>query len=191
GAARGGADAGRPFAAPPPADALPATSAPPDTARAVATPAVQEAARAPLHEAFVSAALDTPEFAPALGQQITLLVRDGVQEARLNLHPQELGPVTVQIALEGSAAHVTLAAEQPATRQALEQSLPTLAVALREQGLTLAGGGVFEQPRDPGRGAEGPGRARDADRDAGDGALAATPVQAAPRRLRGTIDVYA
>ena len=96
-------------------------------------------------ETTLRAALGTPEFAPALGMQLSLLARDGISEARLNLHPAEFGPITVQIALDGSFAQVNLSAEHASTRQALEQALPMLASALRDAGLTLSGGGVFQQ----------------------------------------------
>ncbi|MFO1266341.1 MAG: flagellar hook-length control protein FliK [Rubrivivax sp.] len=80
------------------------------------------------------------------GAQVSVLVREGVQQAKLHLNPQELGPVLVRIQLEGQAAQVHLAADLPATRQALEQALPTLASQLADGGITLAGGGVFERP---------------------------------------------
>ncbi len=99
--------------------------------------------------ARLSAGPGHPEFAGQLGAQLTTFVRQGVQHARLELHPVELGPVTVQIAIDGAQARVNLAAEHAATRQALEQAMPALAGSLREAGLTLSGGGVFEQPRQP------------------------------------------
>ena len=52
-----------------------------------------------------------------------------------------------------------MAAENGLTRQALEQSMPLLAGSLREAGLTLSGGGVFEQPRQQRRRAAPPGHA--------------------------------
>lgn len=100
--------------------------------------------------ARVEAALNSPEFAPMLGARIAALVRDGIEQARIALNPQEMGPVSVQLALDGSKVTVELAAEVEATRAALEQALPTLAGALHEAGFTLAGGGVFQQSRDSG-----------------------------------------
>jgi flagellar hook-length control protein FliK len=144
-------------------------------------------------EARLSAALGSLDFAPAFGHQVRVLVQDGVQHARLHLNPAEMGPITVQIALDGQAAQVHLAAEQPLTRQALEQAMPVLASALREGGLTLSGGGVFEQPRDPQRdgsgapagGSRGPGNGRADDSSAG------SPATVTPRRLRGAVDLIA
>jgi flagellar hook-length control protein FliK len=149
-------------------------------------------AAATAFEARLSAALGSLDFAPALGQQIRVLVQDGVQHARLHLNPAEMGPITVQIALDGLAAQVHLAAEQPLTRQALEQAMPVLASTLREGGLTLSGGGVFEQPRDPQReGSGGPSGGTRRDDARSDVGGRGTLAEAAPRRLRGAVDLVA
>jgi flagellar hook-length control protein FliK len=96
-------------------------------------------------DAHIGAAVGSPAFADELGTQLTFFARDGVQQARLQLNPQELGPVFVRIQLEGQAAQVHLAADQAQTRQALEQALPALAGQLSESGITLTGGGVSDQ----------------------------------------------
>jgi flagellar hook-length control protein FliK len=94
--------------------------------------------------AHVAAALDSPGFAPALATQVRWLVQDGVQQARITLNPAEMGPVAVQIVIDGRDARIDFSADLPATRQALEASLPTLAAALDDSGLKLAGGGVHD-----------------------------------------------
>ena len=91
----------------------------------------------------------SPLFLQALGAQVSLLAKDGVQTAVLQLNPAEMGPITVQIVMDGNAARVEFQAAQSDTRALIETSLPALAGALQDAGLTLAGGGVFEQP--PGR----------------------------------------
>ena len=127
-------------------------------ARIETMPAPQAAAASALTSASPIAApaqaeaqlLATPgsaEFGSQLGTQISTFVRDGIQHARLHLNPADMGPVSVQIQLEGQTAVVHLSAENALTRQALEQAMPQLAGSLREAGLTLTGGGVFEQPR--------------------------------------------
>lgn len=114
------------------------------------------ASSAPVREAGLAAAPGSEAFARELGVQVSVFVRDGVQQARLHLNPQELGPVQVTIQLEGQAAHVRMAAEVPSTREALEQALPSLAGQLSEAGFTLAGGGVFERsPEQPAERGEG------------------------------------
>jgi flagellar hook-length control protein FliK len=98
----------------------------------------------------------------------------------------------VQIALDGSAAQVNLAAEQPVTRQLLEQAMPALAGALRESGLTLTGGGVFEQPREPRREGADPSLASRSSRPLGaESEPGASVAPATLRTLRGAVDLVA
>lgn len=103
------------------------------------------AATATAGEAHLSAPPGSPDFGPQLGAQITTFVRDGLEHARLQLNPANMGPVLVQIQLDGQTAQVHLSAEHASTRQALEDAMPQLASQLREAGLTLSGGGVSEQ----------------------------------------------
>ena len=104
----------------------------------------QPAAVAPL-EARIPVALDQPGFGAALGTQVSVMVQGGVQTAQLQLNPAEMGPIAVQIALDGSAARVDFQADLASTRAVIEASLPALAGALQDAGFTLAGGGVFQQ----------------------------------------------
>jgi flagellar hook-length control protein FliK len=158
---------------------------------APAAPA-EAAAPAPVHQAQVSAAVGTPEFAPGLSAEVTVMLRDGLQEARLQLNPAEMGPITVQIRIEGDNARINLSAEQAPTRDALEQALPTLAGTLRDNGLTLTGGGVFEQPRPP-RDDSPPPSASNANGGREAASAAPTGVIGGARQLapRGVVDLYA
>ena len=148
-------------------------------------------------QAQLPAPLGSPEFAPQLGAQISTFVRDGVQHAQLHLNPAEMGPVTVQIQLDGQAAQVSLLADQAMTRQALEQAMPQLAGSLREAGLTLTGGGVFQQPRqtggEPGSSEGRSSRGRVGTRAAGalDSTTEAAQRGAASPRRRGVVDLVA
>jgi flagellar hook-length control protein FliK len=167
-----------------------ATAAPASTTTAAGT---LPAAAGPVHEARIPVPLDSPAFAPALGSQISLFAREGVQTARLQLNPAEMGPISVQIALDGNAARVDFQADLAGTREVIEASLPALAGALQDAGLTLAGGGVFQQsPGQQGQGdaasAAAPrhGAGRDATTDA-DGPAPAPVV----RERRGLVDLVA
>lgn len=153
---------------------------------------VAKAAEAPARfEAQLEAALHSPEFVPSLGAQVSTLVRNGIPEARLHLHPAELGPITVQIEIDGQSAQVNMAVEHAATRQVLEQAIPTLASALRDSGLTLTGGGVFQQPRDP-HGTPGERNAAGGRRSGSADDADALPAAAPRARIqRGALDVYA
>lgn len=143
-------------------------------------------AGAPVPEARLPQPPHSPAFAAALGQQVGLWIRHGVQQAVLQLNPADLGPVAVHIALDGQRAHVDFSAAQASTRDALEASLPALASALRDSGLMLAGGGVFDRPREHGRDAD---TAPPAGHRAVERAADTLPA-VAPRR-RGVVDLVA
>lgn len=149
--------------------------------------------QAPQAQARLPATPGSAEFGPQLGAQITTFARAGVQHARLQLNPADMGPVSVHIQLGGHNALVHLSAENPQTRQALEQAMPQLASSLREAGLTLTGGGVFQQPhqgRDPAAqagAAAAPAGTRGAHGEHGEH----TDAVAAPLRRRGVVDLVA
>lgn len=148
------------------------------------------AAAAPV-TAQIATPLHAPDFGQALAAQLTTFARDGVQEATLQLNPAEMGPIDVKIVVEGQQAQIDFSAAQAATRQALQDGLPGLAAALHAGGLTLAGGGVFEQrqpSRDPAQAA--PGRAG-GPRERGVGGVEATGRPAALPAARGLLDLYA
>ena len=140
--------------------------------------------RVALHEPVMS-----PHFADALGVQVSVLARDGVQHAELHLNPAEMGPLSVQIALDGQQAQVHFGSDSAQTRQIVETGLPALAAALREAGLTLSGGGVSQHA--PGQrqgtkpGSTPPGRAV-----SGAAAVGQT-VQRNVRLAIGRLDTYA
>ena len=143
----------------------------------------------------IATPLGAPDFAEALGLRLAVLAKDGVQTAELHLNPADMGPVSVQIVMDGTQARVDFGADVAATRQAIEAGLPELASALADAGFTLAGGGVSQH-------AGGRGSGSNADSRSPEGrptrALAADDdtqqrITAAARRVvaRGGIDLFA
>ena len=112
------------------------------TAAMPAAPAEPLPAGTPVPTLALPTPLDSPQFAGALGAQVSVLVKDGVHAAELHLNPAEMGPVSIRIRLDGSDAQVQFGADLAETRQAIESGLPELASALRDAGFTLSGGGV-------------------------------------------------
>jgi flagellar hook-length control protein FliK len=86
-----------------------------------------------------------PEFGAALGVKVRDWATDGIQNAWLEVHPADMGPVAIRIQVDGQQAQLDFGAASAAARQVLENSLPDLAAALQGAGLTLSGGGVYEQ----------------------------------------------
>jgi flagellar hook-length control protein FliK len=149
----------------------------------------------------ITVPVQDPRFADAFSERVTWLVREGMQGAELTLNPQELGPIRIELALDGDAASIGVIAANPETRGAIEQALPRLREMLSAQGLQLggtmidAGSGRAPQGeggRDGGRGRGARGEARDGIASLmGSGGLdpgAALPARAA---RAGRIDVFA
>jgi flagellar hook-length control protein FliK len=117
-----------------------ATGANSATVAASASP--QATAAAAVADTFIAQDVRRPEFVPVFSARIATLVQEGVEQARVHLNPVEMGPVSLQLSMDGLQVRVDMTAEVAATRLVLEQALPTLAGALREAGFTLSGGGV-------------------------------------------------
>jgi flagellar hook-length control protein FliK len=88
----------------------------------------------------------SPTFGPALGHQIEVWMKGGVQHAEVQLSPQDLGPIRVKIEMDGAQARVQMSADVQSTRDALQQAMPQLSEQLGQVGLSLSGGGVSDQP---------------------------------------------
>lgn len=145
----------------------------------------------------------SPAFAPALGQQIAVWMKNGVQHAEVQLSPQDLGPIRVRIEMEGAHTRVQMSADVPSTRDALQQAMPQLSDQLGQVGISLTGGGVSDQPAfqqsqaqanaDGGFGGSGGSGRQGAGGPAGGGgedfAMASAARQQAQRR--GLLDMYA
>ena len=137
--------------------ALTEVAAPPPVERKTASAALNVAAFnpapttlrevAPPPTVLLPTRFDAADFSQALGLQVSVLARGGVQHAELQLNPAEMGPVSVQIVMDGTRAQVDFGADMAATRQAIEAGMPALASALRDAGFTLAGGGVSQHSR--------------------------------------------
>ncbi|QAZ40077.1 hypothetical protein C1M51_11965 [Methylibium sp. Pch-M] len=139
----------------------------------------------------VATPVQSPDFSQALASQLTTLARGGVHEAELQLNPADMGPIAVQIVIDGAQAQIDFTASHAGTRQALETSLPALAAALNGAGLTLSGGGVFEQ-RSGGRegAADGERRASGRSEPIALGGIEG-PAGARAPVARGLLDLYA
>ncbi|HYP34094.1 MAG TPA: flagellar hook-length control protein FliK [Burkholderiaceae bacterium] len=155
---------------------------------------------APPAQATLPMPPQNPAFAPALGHQIDVWMKGGVQHAEVQLSPQDLGPIRVRIEMEGAHARVQMSADVQSTRDALQQALPQLSEQLGQVGLSLTGGGVSDQPAftqaqadAAGTGSGGSGR-RGADQPGGAHGgedLAVATAARRPLQPRGLLDTYA
>jgi len=178
---------------------LPTDTSPTGDALAAVTPTTaahaSERAAAPLGVTLRTPAT-APEFREALAAQVSVLARDGVQQARLHLNPADMGPISVHIAVHGTQAQVNFGADSAATRDLIQAGLPELAASLSEAGLTLTGGGVSQHAR--GEAGEGSGtNAGGRSMAGGESAHEADPIVAAQqarsdlRAALGGVDLFA
>ncbi len=90
----------------------------------------------------------TSAWTDELGTKLTWMTQQGIESASLQLSPEHLGPLQVNISVHDGQASVWFGADQADTRAALQQSLPQLRQLFANQGLTLADAGVSrESPR--------------------------------------------
>ena len=180
------------------------------TPPAAAAPPSPKAAGAALLNAFGEPlALNQSDAGTRLGERLRWLHEAGVQEARMQLHPRELGSVDIRIRIEGQNANVWFGAEHAGARAALESALPQLRERLAADGLSLSqaqvGGRDFAsnahaggQPQgQAGHGSAGAGNgaaAREREgRASGSDAVSLDPAtirDAVTRRQTGLVDRY-
>ncbi|MBU6271696.1 MAG: flagellar hook-length control protein FliK [Betaproteobacteria bacterium] len=149
--------------------------------------------------------IDHPAFPAHLAEQVGDSLLAGLDRAEITVTPPEMGPIRIELSLNGEQASVAFSATQPDTRTAIEQSLPLLKSMLSEQGLQLADTSVGSGYRPPaesgaqssagdGGGARDPGGSQA--RAGGSGGAGGTSangsgVAASAARGNGLLDLFA
>lgn len=80
---------------------------------------------------------DGASFATGLGERLVALGQDGLQTARLRLHPDSLGALDVRIRVDAGQAEVWFGTGQAEARDAIEGTLPRLREMFAAQGIEL------------------------------------------------------
>ena len=80
-----------------------------------------------------------------LATHLRVLKSSGGGEARLQLHPAELGRMTVSLIMEGDEARVSFIVENSQAKQTVEVSLPRLRDLMDEAGLSLTDADVSDR----------------------------------------------
>jgi flagellar hook-length control protein FliK len=136
-----------------PASALPDIAA---QAAALNANAPASAASVPTtHLLSITSAVGTPAFTQDLGRQVTWLGSQELKEARIKLHPEDLGALDVKISVNHDRVDLTFIAQHPATVHAVQQSLAHLDAMLAQQGMSLGHADVSQQQRGDGKGSGG------------------------------------
>jgi hypothetical protein len=118
----------------------PAASAPGASERApsLERPAASSPARARATAAEPRpAANEHAERAASIVRQFRAALRPGMQRATLELHPKELGAISIQLAMSGGGVSAHVRAQSAQTLADLERHAPELRAALERQGLRV------------------------------------------------------
>jgi flagellar hook-length control protein FliK len=120
------------------ADTTPTTTLPaPATAAAPTAPPVLQ----------LPSPVGSQAFAQDLGQQVAWLGGQGIKQARIRLHPEELGSLDVKVSVTHGRVDVVFSAQHPAAVAAVQQSLPQLDHMLAQHGLSLGHAEVGQRDR--------------------------------------------
>ncbi|MDC9613138.1 flagellar hook-length control protein FliK [Xenorhabdus khoisanae] len=87
---------------------------------------------------LLNAHLGSEEWQQQLNQHVLFFNRNGLQQAELRLHPQELGALHVRMSVEDNQAQLHFVSAHQNVRAALEAALPGLRNSLAESGIQLA-----------------------------------------------------
>ncbi|OTA17649.1 flagellar hook-length control protein FliK [Xenorhabdus vietnamensis] len=87
---------------------------------------------------LLNAHLGSEEWQQQLNQHVLFFNRNGLQQAELRLHPQELGALHIRMSVEDNQAQLHFVSAHQNVRVALEAALPGLRHALAENGIQLA-----------------------------------------------------
>jgi len=141
---------------------------------------------APAHNLTVASPAGTPAFAQELGQHVVWLGLQEVKQARIRLHPEDLGAMDVKVSMNHDRVDVSFAVQHPAAVHAVQQTLPQLDALLAQHGLALgqADVGQRQQQGEGGRGGEATGAIGEV--DAEPAVMASVPVAAL-----GMLDTFA
>ena len=112
---------------------------------ASSAPGQTSAAGAPQIAMDVQPQLNSAAWSRVVSSRVVWMAREGVQQAELRLNPANLGSVDVRLNISNDQASVTFLAQNAATREALEQSMPRLRESLAENGLSLTHSEVGQQ----------------------------------------------
>lgn len=89
------------------------------------------------HVLTMQSSVGTPAFGQELSQQVTWLGGQDVKEARIRLHPEDLGELDVKVSVKQDHVDVAFIAQHPQAVHAVQQTLSQLDAMLAHHGLSL------------------------------------------------------
>ncbi|WP_430391044.1 flagellar hook-length control protein FliK [Dyella sp. 20L07] len=143
------------------------------------------------HALSMQASAGTPAFAQELGQQVAWLGGQDIKQARIRLHPEDLGELDVKVSVLHDHVDVSFVAQHPQAVHAVQQTLSQLDAMLAQHGLTLGQAQVGQGGRGGESGQSGtPGSAQGNDAGSAEGGEVASVVAPVLSAV-GLLDTFA
>jgi flagellar hook-length control protein FliK len=164
----------------------------PGSLAATGTPATVSAASSAASPTLqVHASVDSAAFSQGLSERVSWMVDNGINGAKLQVNPPQLGPIELRISVLGDHAQVSMTTHSAVTRDALEASSPKLKEMLGAQGFGQVSVDISQRSFQD-RSAYTPPYQREASSGATT-EVAAAAVAAPPpaRSAQGMLDAYA
>ncbi|MFD1801132.1 flagellar hook-length control protein FliK [Mixta tenebrionis] len=144
---------------------------------------------APMTPATAYATLEekvgSPAWQQALGHQLSSFTRNGVHHAELRLHPEELGPLQINLRLSHDQAQLHFMTEHHQVRAALEAAMPHLRASLAESGIQLGQGSVGSEAPAWGSSESGSGHSSQSQQERESAIAAEVEEETSPRLIHG------
>lgn len=82
--------------------------------------------------------VDSAQWADQFSEHIVWLGNQGIKSALIKIHPEELGPLEINVKVVNDSASVSITSHNPQARDIVDQAMPRLREMMIEQGLNLA-----------------------------------------------------
>lgn len=89
--------------------------------------------------------VNDPRWAQQMGERVVWLARGDVQSAQINITPPQMGPIQINISLNGDQMSAHFVAANAEVRQALDEAMPRLREMLSGAGINLGQANVGSQ----------------------------------------------
>jgi flagellar hook-length control protein FliK len=140
----------------------------------------------------IHASVDSEDFSQGLSDRVSWMVDNGVNGAKLQVNPPQLGPIELRISVQGDHAQVWMTTHSAVARDALESSSPKLREMLNAQGFGQVSVDISQRSFQD-RSAYTPPYQRESTTVRSAAVTPAAPTTAAStsRSLLGALDAYA
>ena len=113
--------------------------------------------------------VEPQQFGNEMATHVRVLKSRSGGEVKLNLHPAELGRMSISVSTDGNDTRVAFVVETPQARQVVEAAMPRLREMLDSAGLSLSDSDVSEQRNRQSEGSDGGSRQQNGGTSSSDG----------------------